>query len=173
VTEPEELVFRFPISVLFPSTIIVTFTFDDLGSASTLGATVDPTCAETTGAPAIEALDFSIVEVAFVGDEVDEFTDNALETFFIEGEGIGMAGAIGEGDGDGVEGAIGEGDGEDEGVVGAIGDGEGVAEALALGNGVGVGVGSAITITGWGDVLGTKVEPDDSSCSCPCCWGCL
>jgi hypothetical protein len=171
VTEPEELVFRFPTSVLFPSTIIVTFTFDDLGSASTLGATVDPTCAETTGAPAIEALDFLIVEVAFVGDEVDEFTDNALETFFIEGEGIGMAGAIGEGDG--VEGAIGEGDGEDEGVVGAIGDGEGVAEALALGNGVSVGVGSAITITGWGDVLGTKVEPDDSSCSCSCCWGWL
>ena len=171
MTEPEELVFRFPTSVLFPSTIIVTFTFDDLGSASTLGATVDPTCAETTGAPAIEALDFLIVEVAFVGDEVDEFTDNALETFFIEGEGIGMAGAIGEGDG--VEGAIGEGDGEDEGVVGAIGDGEGVAEALALGNGVSVGVGSAITITGWGDVLGTKVEPDDSSCSCSCCWGWL
>ena len=149
MTEPEELVVSFPSSVLFPSTIMVTFTFDDLGSASTLGATVAPTRAKTTGAPVTEALDLLIVDVAFVGDDVDEFKDNALETNVIEGEGVGEALALGEGEGVGV----------------------GVGEALALGEGDGVGVGSASTTTGCGDVLGTNVEPDVSTSCGSCCCG--
>ena len=165
VTEPEELVFSFPTSVLFPSTIMVTFTFDDFGSASTLGATVAPTRAKTTGAPETEALDLLIVDVAFVGDEVDEFTDNALETNVIEGVGVGEALGLGEGVGVGEALGLGEGVG--------VGVGVGVGEALALGagDGVGVGVGSASTTTGCGDVLGTNVEPDVSTSCGSCCCG--
>ena len=171
MTEPEELVFSFPTSVLFPSTIMVTFTFDDLGSASTLGATVAPARAKTTGAPETEALDLLIVDVAFVGDDVDEFTDNAPETNVIEGEGVLEALALGEGEGDGV--GVGEALALGEGV--GVGVGVGVGEALALGEGdglgVGVGVGSASTTTGCGDVLGTNVGPDVSTSCGACCCG--